>query len=893
MYLILTFLGLLEDLIAFYEEEYSTVPISPLVPEQGAQLLHFFVQPSMEIAQWTIARKHKVIPIYSYHDVFMSNTAVCRNIYIAAQAGMGKTTFAKRLCMIWCYAKRGHEIGEHDILESDIDMLKYFDYLFFIPLRNCHGNECKVEEMIKSQVLDHLSWSIRYHGWFLERLLHEEKTLVILEGLDEWSHSQHSDCNRAAPVPHRIVRQNCSILTTTRPWKMYEARISNSKVDRYIKMVQLGKSSQEKLIHNVVNNLTGEENNEESVKAFLGEMHTKDINDLGSTPVLLIQLICLWIDGRTLSSSKCSIYFSIVDYILHVGVERVRRLSKTTVLSYINRNLDDHHKPTNLSRYQLCESFSNFLIVVGELAFKGLFLERKESSLVIKSTVVENLLTENELWCCLHMGILTRNKRIRVSENLYTYSFIHKTFQEFFAALYIQAFTGASHVTDTVLRVCNSLSIIIEMSHVFVFLSGLRHDAMQTFSEKICEVVSRDSFTQHFRRTVLFVNSERIENQTLLKDFQNMCIDCTKELKCEDVHMNVEDFFFDQDSSHDDYCCALTKLLDTNRERVMSVTLEDLDLELLHKIMGNFRLNNTSILGRMFMLSEMFGDDFVRILSYSLKTLRYLSICSRSRENGRMVAKFTPFTDIHLQTFQKMSNLESLVLECFTMTHSVLVDFLGWVTQMVNIKQLGLLLKCKDHGAECPGVTLDLSKHTRLESLELCALRVTDICINTESLLDSHIGSLSVDALADILDSITKAKKLRAIEFYDVTTESSVEKFLNTLTLLDYLEVIELNRVELGQRELELSKAMKNLKGIMLVDVCISCLALRKMIERVEEFSNSVRVMMWHCNVTPPEDFEKVKDVIRSSNTHRVIQDWGESNCVFMFTFTTLKYNNS
>ncbi|XP_045161296.2 uncharacterized protein LOC123526278 [Mercenaria mercenaria] len=880
--------SLTEDLLSFYEEEHSTIPVSPLVPEEDADILQFYVPPNLEIAEWRICGKNKPTPIHSYRNIFMNNSSLCRNIYISAQAGMGKTTLAKRICMIWCHVKSGKENGDH-ILESEIEMMRHFDFLFFIPLRDVHGQECTIDAMISSQIINHLSLSSQYHKSFVERLFHEEKTLVVLEGLDEWSHPHNSNCCNSSPIPHRPSRPKCTVLSTTRPWKMYEARIKNSKVDKYIVMKRLVSSSREKLVHNVVFSLTGEKKDEHSIQCFLDDTKNKNIGELDSTPVILIQLVCLWIDGRTVGPSKCEIFFSIIDFMLQLGTERIESLGKQTVFTSINKNTEDSHLPSIINKYEHCRNISDLVLSIGKLAFTALFLLSKDASLSMKSSYVVSILTKNELWCCLQMGLLKRNKQIRFSENTCSYSFIHKTFQEFFAAFYLQSHADVSTVTDTVLKGCNSLGKILEMSNVFVFLSGLRPELMQTFSEKLRHVVSGDSFTQHFRRKVLFVNSERNDKQKLLKEYQNMCTDCVKELHREQVQIYLEDFFFDQEVTGTEYCNAVSKLQDINKKRVMSVTLEDLDIGLLHKCIDMFKLDKINILGRLFIISELTKDDYVAVLTGSAETLRHLSICSRSREHGRMVAKFSSFSNISLNILQKMANLESLVLECFTMSHTVLVVFINWITQRVDMKQIGLLIKCADHDKTCPGINLDLSRHSKLESLELCTLRLKDVKIDTNSLQDGHVGSLSPDGLSSILDCMTSAKKLRAIEFYDITSESSIEKFLKILKLFDYLEVIELNEVDLTRKEIELPNTMEKLKCIMLVDVSMSSAALRRLLGRVEGLRNAVRVMLWYCNITPSEEFEKVKDEIRHSDSHRVLQDWKDSEKVYMFTFKTLK----
>lgn len=191
----------------------------------------------MEITEWTTSggssdlAKH----VTSYRDIFMKCSSVCHEIYITAKADSGKTIFAKRLCIVWCYSKGGPRTGTKTITERESEMLNSFEFLFFISLRCTRGNDCQLDDLIFSQVLGQLSRAGDYKLSFLKRVLRRETCLVILEGLDEWSHPESSSsCSTVTPIPHRTTRPKCTVLSTTRPWKMSVSKMKNSKVDKYI-----------------------------------------------------------------------------------------------------------------------------------------------------------------------------------------------------------------------------------------------------------------------------------------------------------------------------------------------------------------------------------------------------------------------------------------------------------------------------------------------------------------------------------------------------------------------------------------------------------------------------------------------------------------------------------
>ncbi|KAH3853040.1 hypothetical protein DPMN_095563 [Dreissena polymorpha] len=64
----------------------------------------------------------------------------------------------------------------------------------------------------------------------LLKIIETEMCLVVRDGLDEWVAPGGS--NLAEPSLAGFPKDTCTVLTTSRPWKLADERIKNSQIDR-------------------------------------------------------------------------------------------------------------------------------------------------------------------------------------------------------------------------------------------------------------------------------------------------------------------------------------------------------------------------------------------------------------------------------------------------------------------------------------------------------------------------------------------------------------------------------------------------------------------------------------------------------------------------------------
>lgn len=376
-----------------------------------------------------------ICSINTYSDMFKYK----RNIYIQGNPGSGKSTFCKKIVQDWCEESPNTvlQCGEESSMHfHDVSFLKQFDFLFLISLSKESGKECKVLRMIKDAIVGEFVDCDKYNFTFLENILISEKCLVILDGLDEWEHPCDSEiCKSMSPVPHGLIGSNCHVITLTRPWKLNCVTLSDNDV--WLKIDGVHDSKQ--LVDNVFACLNDKHFcNAPSKKEFYNQL-CKFEQSLMSIPFLVAHLVCIWFDKENLPDTKSAIYASIVDMMLEPKENiRKEKCEKNEVHAVgIGYTLPRCFADANIN----CEKNKDLLYCLGKLAFCTLnsFLGGKEM-VSFREETVKQFLTSKLVDKALLAGLLSQNKIPCLNKRQQkSFSFLHKTIQEFLAVYFIAA----------------------------------------------------------------------------------------------------------------------------------------------------------------------------------------------------------------------------------------------------------------------------------------------------------------------------------------------------------------------------------------------------------------------------------------------------------------------
>lgn len=450
-----------KDLVEYYRRVATTMPLSCLRPDVDEVLEQFYVQPKIEVVRMANFSVNKEILTYS--DLF--NIGGIRNIYMQGDSGMGKTTYCTKLTLDWCTyidGQRNEQVSEEQN-ETDFSGLN-FELLFLISLRQRFESTCEVLQMVKDSVLSQLSYENKYDD-FLPKALDKERCLIILDGLDEWSHPNNSSCGKPQKhIPHRPLVGNCAYLTLTRPWKLSKINIKDSEIDVLLEIS--GVKEPKELITKVINCLNRKDETSMQVDEF--ETATKHLSDLKKVPIVAMQLVCIWHESKSLADSVCGIYSTMLKMMF--GRERH---SPETFLTEEDMPKCFHGKKWYMSEKEILRQ-------LGKLAFETLLpVDGHSEHVIFYEDVISKHLTDNIRMKSLSVGLLTERKIRSLNKTGGQFCFLHKTFQEFLAAFYVSSVADEGELQSFKIRLSNCNDI----RQLFIFLCGLKPSFASCVSE--------------------------------------------------------------------------------------------------------------------------------------------------------------------------------------------------------------------------------------------------------------------------------------------------------------------------------------------------------------------------------------------------------------------------
>lgn len=411
------------DLRLFYREKTKNLYFSPLLPDSGDDLTKLYVPAKIHKLDTNIEGKElqrptRIQQLTSYTDIFEGKSTGLKTIYIQGEAGSGKSTFCNKIANDWCSTTL--------LPDNKADILKQFEFLFLISLREESGIECRILNMIKYSILKEFDCSEKYSLGFLEKVIRDERCLVILDGLDEWQHPDNLEmsCRSKSTIPHGLLSSNIVVVTLTRPWKLTDTAIKLADIDLWVEID--GVQDTNMLVENVIYCLNGNHrlSTPREAKHFFEKVKNFSSSIL-SIPFLVMHLICVWFEKDYLSDSKSTIYSDILDLML------------------IKHNKDEididvetkHDIPRCFSKTECCERNKGFLEALGKLAYYTLNSNEGEKA-VFDIATVEQYLNKNRICRAMSTGILTQHKIPMLNRRNNTVFFLHKSVQEFLSVYF-------------------------------------------------------------------------------------------------------------------------------------------------------------------------------------------------------------------------------------------------------------------------------------------------------------------------------------------------------------------------------------------------------------------------------------------------------------------------
>jgi len=434
-----------------------------------------FVSPKIVLKdkKQTANRNSEETEIRSFADFLRTEVSECKRIYLVGEPGSGKSTFLHFLALKWskqhiqpssvdCRGDRPRDGGF-----QDNDRLQQIDFLFFVSLRDA-THHCSYEEIIRDQLLKNIytQESEQEQAYcIVKSVLESPTTCIASDGLDEWAHPTQGSCHCPpaikGPTPSTCQTVSATIVTSSRPWRLAQLPPNDSMIDKRMDITGIGSVDElGKKIFNILNIEAEQENGEHQVLDFFEFMQCvrkQNVAHLLHTPILLLQLVCLFFDGKAIPNSQCKIYECIVDML-------------------IGRQSQED--------FPYMRNVRSKLMDIAEVAFYHLFPTQGHSAVVFDSKSCN--LSEESKTFALKCGLLTEKKSKSFSSRSYHLSFTHKSFQEYFAAVYLSEHKNLfktviepryqPHGKDEYSTCMNDLS------QFFVFMAGINANLAEKLS---------------------------------------------------------------------------------------------------------------------------------------------------------------------------------------------------------------------------------------------------------------------------------------------------------------------------------------------------------------------------------------------------------------------------
>ncbi|KAH3780520.1 hypothetical protein DPMN_158336 [Dreissena polymorpha] len=506
-----------EALTKYYSKRFCHVNIFPLDDWAEEKLLDIYMPPNIKLmAKEKGVFKETFEQISTYKNMFLSYTKPNQQIFIQGEAGYGKSTFLAKLVMDWCTitseqsAETTLPIDDkttrlssntqmrYSNLFDDLSSLKDFKYVFHVTLRES-VNQFDIEKMINTQIVDSIysSEEDREKAYrLLNEIMKRERCLVLLDGLDEWiGTGDHHNLPTLADV-HSL----CVLLITTRPWKMTQAKILDSQICKLLQLDGVNNVFEvSRTILGCMKEFKGSQDLDKTQSEFESYVRKCGLLKHLNSPMMLCLIVHSWTKGTELKGSICEKYILLLECLFKKANTETSEFQEPPYRCFTEtQNIQPNIEQMNR---------------LAEAAFYLLFSDTQENSLVFTITDLKkfNLRQLDPENFALKSGILSATRKASALRSSSSFTFIHKSIQEFLAAYHIACNTNLIDDVISGYLKCHK-GAYLGISQVFIFLCGLNMSAANKLSCMMDEH-DDDYFKSNFQDLILAGYREAVANQ--------------------------------------------------------------------------------------------------------------------------------------------------------------------------------------------------------------------------------------------------------------------------------------------------------------------------------------------------------------------------------------------
>ena len=374
-------------------------------------------------------------------------------VLVEGSPGIGKTTFCLKLAHDWA---NGAMPGNFPI----------FKLVFLLKCRDMEGDivEDVVEEIFEQLLPEDLEEKTKEALVnFLKDLRNQKQILIILDGLDELPEKSEDRVNK---VLGRRKLSFCYVLATTREEKGIYSR-EQFKFDICLAIEGFSEENSFEYIRKHFTNIGTEH-------SFKGE---RLIEEIKRNPLL-----------RQLQRNPLNLLLLCVVYEEHEGSlpSSSTDLYQTIVWCLLKRYQAKEESEASEKDEDVGKQFDISILALGELAWKCLLNDR----LSFYEDELQELERRNENIIARRLGLVYKEESTEKLKPRHTYSFLHKTFQEYLAASHI-----AHNLQGTEFQVLRQVPFPREMlkfRQVFLFVCGILREKASILFTHIGDTLQKE-----------------------------------------------------------------------------------------------------------------------------------------------------------------------------------------------------------------------------------------------------------------------------------------------------------------------------------------------------------------------------------------------------------------